>query len=404
MWIQWYKVKPALTWLFLIAAGLMIGAFLYFANGTVQQLDQFSSQTAERLEQEERAKMQIWAEAYRQLNRSEVDADISLELKIIQANTTIPVFYTDVDGTLLGSNNIEIPEDTAMFLADKIPELKEKGNFIEINITPEDVQYLYYDESNLLRELYAREASIVQRVRWFPWVQIVVIVIFVLLFFYVFASQKRFEQNRVWVGLSKETAHQLGTPISSLMAWMDYLRSVDTDAAIVDEMDKDVQRLHTVAERFSKIGSEPKMEDTDLVPIVRNAAVYMQKRAPKHITIDAVLPEGQVIRPLSGPLFSWVIENLCRNAIDAMRDGRGYIRITLDRQPNGKAFIEVEDNGKGIAKKNQKDVFRAGYTTKSRGWGLGLTLVKRIVEEYHHGKIFVKSSQVGMGTTFRIEM
>ena len=207
MWSQWYKVKPALTWLFLIAAGLMIGGFLYFANGTVKQLDQFSSQTAERLEQEERAKMQIWAEAYRQLNRSEADADISLELKIIQANTTIPVFYTDVDGTLLGSNNIEIPEDTAAFLADKIPELKERGNFIEINITADEVQYLYYDESNLLRELYAREASIVQRVRWFPWVQIVVIVIFVLLFFYVFASQKRFEQNRVWVGLSKETAH-----------------------------------------------------------------------------------------------------------------------------------------------------------------------------------------------------
>ena len=188
------------------------------------------------------------------------------------------------------------------------------------------------------------------------------------------------------------------------MGWMDYLRSVETDAGIVDEMDKDVQRLHTVAERFSKIGSEPKMEDTDLAPIVQNAANYMQKRAPKHITIDAVLPEGQVIRPLSAPLFSWVIENLCRNAIDAMRDGRGYIRITLDRQPDGKAFIEVEDNGKGIAKKNQKDVFRAGYTTKSRGWGLGLTLVKRIVEEYHHGKIFVKSSQVGMGTTFRIEV
>lgn len=389
MWKQWYRMRPALAWLFLVVSVLLIGAFLYFSHRTVRSL-----------EREERAKMEIWASAYRQLFLADADADMTIELQIIHGNTTIPVFYTEEDGTLLGVSNIELPEDTAAYLAHKIPELRARGNYFEVNIADDWTQYLYYDESRVLQQL-----------QYYPYIQLTVILIFVALFYYFFASRKRFEQNRVWVGLSKETAHQLGTPITSLMGWIEYLRAAGAegmpmDAQAVTEMEKDVQRLHTVADRFSKIGSTPRLEPTDLLPLVGQTAAYMQKRAPQHVTITAAVPSAPVERPLCAPLFVWVIENLCRNAIDAMKEGRGHIRLTLRpaAEAGGRAVIEVEDDGCGIPKNRQKDIFRAGYTTKQRGWGLGLALVKRIVEDYHHGRIYVKSSTPGVGTTFRVEV
>lgn len=376
------SLKNILQWLFLTLSVLLIALFLFFSNRLVQSLGQ-----------EERAKMEIWAEAYRQLLLADENANMALESKVMASNTTIPVFYTDEDGYLLGYSNLEIPNDTASFIASKIEKLTAEGHFFNIEIEEGLTQRLYYEESILLQQLH-----------YYPYVQVMVIIVFILLIYYMLYSRRISEQNRVWVGLSKETAHQLGTPIQSLMGWTEYLDSIDVEdmsnedlRQMVKEMNKDIQRLRTVADRFSKIGSEPKLEETNLCEVIANVADYMQKRVSSKIFIDAQLPEQPVIRMASGPLLSWVIENLCKNAIDAQPT---QVRIRL----NADAIIEVEDNGKGIPKNKQKKIFEPGYTTKKRGWGLGLALVKRIVEQYHHGKIYVKSSVVGLGTIFRIEL
>lgn len=384
------RLKNKFTWIFLFASVLLIGMFLYFSNRLVQSL-----------EDEERAKMEIWASAYGRLFLADSDSDMTLELQIIEGNKTIPVFFTDENGLLLGANNMSIPADTAKYISDKIATLTSIGNYFEVKIDETQKQYLYYDESVLLHELH-----------YYPYIQLIVIIVFVFLFYYMIVSRKQYEQNKIWVGLSKETAHQLGTPIQSLMGWTEYLDSVGCEVEtgelqdIVKEIGKDINRLHTVADRFSKIGSEPKLEPANVGDIIGNVVDYMQKRVSQNITISYNTPKEEIIRPLCVPLFAWVIENLCKNAVDAMTEGKGMIRITVDtlRDKNGKAIIEVEDNGKGIAKNKLNSIFDAGYTTKTRGWGLGLTLVKRIVEQYHHGKIFVKSSTVGKGTVFRIEI
>jgi signal transduction histidine kinase len=382
-------MRSGLQRAFIITSVVLIALFLYFSNRLVRSLDQ-----------EERNKIELWADAYHQLLTADDEADMTLVLKVINGNQTIPVFYTEEDGRLLGFNNMEIPADTVAYIAHLRKTLTAQGRYFTIHIGNEEEgeatqQYLYYDESILLRQLH-----------YYPYIQILVIVVFALLFYYMLMSRKRAEQNRVWVGLSKETAHQLGTPISSLMAWMDFLRSSDVPGEIVDEMNKDVLRLHTVAERFSKIGSMPQLVETELNEIVREVAGYMQKRTSSRISIETSLPDTPVVRPLCAPLFAWVIENLCRNAIDAMTerdDHSGRIMLRLSTEGT-RAVIEVEDNGRGIPKSQFKEIFRAGFTTKQRGWGLGLTLVKRIVEEYHHGRIFVKSSVVGQGSVFRIEI
>lgn len=347
--------------------------------------------------------MELWADAYKQLILAEDDADMSMQWQVIRSNTTIPVFYTDMDGTLLGYKNIQMPfaysfgkekteEDTIAYLTSIIPTLKEKENYFEIAISEDWKQYLYYDESNLLQQLH-----------YYPYVQLMAVIVLLLLFYYMLISAKRSEQNRVWVGLSKETAHQLGTPIQSLMGWVELLKNSDSQESIAmgEEMDKDVQRLSIVADRFSKIGSEPVLEKEDIRPIISNVADYMQKRSSQNINITIDLPENPMETYVCKPLFAWVIENLCKNAIDAQDKPKEQIHIVLKQEE--RMVIEVIDNGKGIAKNYWKKIFTPGYTTKKRGWGLGLALVKRIVEDYHHGHIFVKSSTIGQGTTFRIE-
>lgn len=376
------RLKNILQSLFLAISVALIAMFLYFSDQLVKSLGQ-----------EERAKMEIWASAYRQLLLADEDADMTLELKLMASNTTIPVFYTDQDGELLGYGNIEIPADTAAFIARKIEELTAEGHYFDIDIVEGLTQRLYYEDSILLQQLH-----------YYPYVQVMVIVVFLLLLYYMLYSRRVSEQNRVWVGLSKETAHQLGTPIQSLMGWTEYLGQLTDDDLTVDEvsdavteMNKDVQRLRTVADRFSKIGSEPKLEPTDLSEVCANVAQYMQKRISSHITISLEKPEAPVIVQASGPLLSWVVENLCRNAVDAQPT-----QVSIRVYQGG--IIEVEDNGKGIPKNRQKKVFEPGYTTKKRGWGLGLALVRRIITQYHHGRIYVKNSAVGVGTTFRIEL
>lgn len=384
------RLKRILTWAFLLASVVLIGAFLYVSNRLARQL-----------EAEEKAKIETWAEAYRNLIMADADADMSLELKVIEGNTTIPVFLTSSDGTLIDSNNLSIPADTARFIASKIKRLTATDNYFEINISDQYKQYLYYDESVLLRELH-----------YYPYIQLLVILVFAFLFYYMIVSRKQYEQNQVWVGLSKETAHQLGTPIQSLMGWINYIESVECEVPkeqlhdIVVEIDKDVKRLHNVADRFSKIGSEPQLEPSDIGETIAEVVAYMQKRVSQHIEISAQLPATPEIRPLCRPLFAWVIENLCKNAVDAMTDGKGTIHITLfaGSRANGRAVVEVADTGRGIPNNKLKTIFEPGYTTKQRGWGLGLTLAKRIIEQYHHGIIEVKSSTLGKGTVFRIEI
>ena len=295
------SLKNKLQWLFLILSVVLIALFLYFSNRLVQSLGQ-----------EERTKMEIWADAYRQLLLADENADMTLELKVMASNTTIPVFYTDDEGELLGWSNMDIPADTVGFIKSKIDELTLQGHYFDIEIVEGLTQRLYYDESILLQQLH-----------YYPYIQLMVIIVFLLLLYYMLHGKRISEQNRVWVGLSKETAHQLGTPIQSLMGWTEYLAQSAEDQSSFDsseikdaviEMDKDIQRLRTVADRFSKIGSEPKLEETDLCKIIRNVAEYMQKRVSNKIFIDAQLPENPVMRMASGPLLSWVIENLCKNA------------------------------------------------------------------------------------------
>ncbi|MDE7119615.1 MAG: HAMP domain-containing histidine kinase, partial [Muribaculaceae bacterium] len=269
--------------------------------------------------------------------------------------------------------------------------LEKRANVIHIIISPDSFQHLYYDDSKLLK-----------RLSYYPYVQLLVMLAFIFVVYYAVNSMRRAEQNKVWVGLSKETAHQLGTPISSLMAWMELLPSLGVAPEMVGEMNKDVARLSTIASRFSKIGSRPQMESVDLNSVVAAAASYMSTRISSRISLDIALCSGPLDIKASEPLLEWVMENLIKNAVDAM-EGSGEIRVTTHAE-NDKAVITVTDNGKGIPHKHHKTVFNPGYTTKKRGWGLGLALARRIIAQYHGGRIFVAWSEPGKGTTFRIEL
>ena len=377
---------------FLVAAAAVVAMFLYFSSSLISDL-----------QAQERQRMEIWAGATRELVASAMEerpgTDVDFLLGIIQQNTNIPVLLTDSEGNILDQRNFRLPAPdnssdprNAEYLGRKLGELKSSPRRIEIDIAPGVVQYLYYEDSTLLR-----------RMSVFPYIQLLVMLAFIAVVYFAVLSTKKAEQNKVWVGLSKETAHQLGTPISSLMAWMELLPDYGVDADTLAEMSKDVNRLSTIASRFSKIGSEPRMELVELRTVVAEAVDYMGTRISPRISLTfnpGTADDPQVMA--CTPLLEWVIENLIKNAVDAM-EGSGKIDVSLDAT-HTMAAIEVADTGKGISRKNFKTVFNPGYTTKSRGWGLGLTLAKRIVEQYHRGRIFVARSTVGQGTTFRIEL
>ena len=344
------------------------------------------------LAREERQKMEVWSEATRVMTSENPSLNMKLILKIIQGNTSIPVILCTDHDEVVSYNNIEIPEkDSELFLRKKVKDLKAKNPPIAIDMEDGSFQYLYYDDSIILKRLLI-----------YPYAQLSVVFVFILLAFLALASTKRAEQNKVWVGLSKETAHQLGTPISSLIAWVEYLRTKDIDAFLLNEMDKDVKRLQTIAERFSKIGSDPDPLPTDLVESIRTALGYMSTRISSKVTIHADLPSSPICVLMNDSLFAWVIENLTKNAVDAM-EGHGDIYLRIEERDT-LVRIDISDTGKGIPKSKFKTVFNPGYTTKQRGWGLGLSLVKRIIESLQGGKIYVKSSELGKGTTFRIEL
>ncbi|MBQ4483855.1 MAG: HAMP domain-containing histidine kinase [Prevotella sp.] len=350
------------------------------------------------LYEEEHKKMEIWAEAMHTLSTNDENSGMNLVLKVIEDNTTIPVVVMDKNGEVQVFRNIDMKElnssDSLQAIAQIGQRMKAKGRSIRIGFDDErDSDYIEvcYDDSLILKRLAV-----------YPYVQLGVVLLFVVIAIFALLTSKRAEQNKVWVGLSKETAHQLGTPISSLMAWTEMLRETYPDDTLIPEMDKDVKRLQLIADRFSKIGSLPEPVPVSLNEVMNHVVDYMSRRVSNKVQLVTVFPPDDIIVPLNASLFEWVIENLCKNAVDAM-EGEGKITLFTGMEMD-RVVVEVADTGKGIKKKDVKNVFRPGFTTKQRGWGLGLSLAKRIVEEYHHGRIYVKSTEAGRGTTFRIEL
>lgn len=350
------------------------------------------------LYKEEHKKVEIWAEAMRTLNMDDENSGMNLVLKVIEENTTIPVIVLDAHGDVQVYRNIEVIgrdyNDSIQKIAVMGKSMKKAGRSIRISISDtskNDFIDVCYDDSLMLKRLAT-----------YPYVQLGVVLIFVIVAIFALLTSKRAEQNKVWVGLSKETAHQLGTPISSLMAWTEVLKESYPNDDLIPEMDKDVKRLQLIADRFSKIGSVPEPVPSSLNEVMDHVIDYMDRRTSKQVKMVKVFPPEDIIVKINASLFEWVIENLCKNAVDAM-EGRGTITLFMNDEGE-RIAIEISDTGKGIRKKDIANVFRPGFTTKKRGWGLGLSLAKRIVEEYHRGKIWVKSSEVGKGTTFRIEL
>ena len=346
----------------------------------------FTNNLARTLQDEEKKNMSIWADATRQLILADNDADIDFVSSIIEKNTTIPVYICDENGKVLASRNVE---------GSSAPQILKSSNQahhgpIELKIDESTTQYIYWDDSSLLTKL-----------RYVPYAQFALILIFITISVFVMTTAQRSEQNRLWVGLSKETAHQLGTPISSLNAWQQLLADQYPNDEYVPQMKRDIDRLQMIADRFQKIGSEPALQAENIIPVLQNAVAYMRARISNRVTIDDSCLSGvERVVMLNAPLLQWVVENLLKNAVDAI-SGNGSIVFQLHENEHD-VMIDITDTGKGIDAKTQRRIFEPGFTSKERGWGLGLPLAKRIVEQYHGGKLLLKSSQTGVGTTFRI--
>ena len=385
------KRKRGKIVLLVVAVIIGVGSLLY------------TNWLTEKMAQEERKKVELWAEATKRFVDSGNISGTSAEFQnlnsayltfineILEQNTTIPIIVVNPDGSFNNDANISYKDERReQVLTNELEKMKNYSDPIPIKLSEETTQYLYFRESNILRNL-----------RYYPLVQLVVIVIFILVAYFAFNASRQAEQNQVWVGMSKETAHQLGTPISSLMAWIELLKLQGVDEELVKEFEKDTQRLEKITERFSKIGSKPELLQQNLVEVLISTISYLKTRSSDKVRFETSFNENDfVVAPLNTALFSWVIENLCKNAIDAM-DNNGTITINL-KEKESAINIDISDTGKGIHKSQHKTVFNPGYSTKKRGWGLGLSLAKRIIENYHSGKIFIKSSEIGKGTTFRI--
>ena len=379
------KLKNMQLWLIgigtaIIAASLIISHFLI-----------------KDLQEEEKNKMEIWAAAMKNISDAgENTTDLTLVLKVLEGNKTIPVVVLDNSGNIQNYRNIRIdPRDSIPSLHRKVSEICSAEKKIRFYLDDADIsEYIdiYYDDSLLLK-----------RLAFYPYMQLTIVAVFVFIAVYMLVALKKSEQNKVWIGLSKETAHQLGTPISSLMAWQELLEEKYPDDEYVSEMGKDISRLRIIADRFSKIGSTPENEPCSVNGLLAETAEYISRRVGKNIEVRFAAPSQDVQAIINPTLFEWVVENLCKNSADAMKSTGGRLMLTCGRNEK-KIWVEVSDTGAGIPKSKHKKIFTPGYTTKKRGWGLGLSLAKRIVEEYHKGRIFVKSSEPGKGTTIRIEI
>lgn len=370
---QWWKF-------ILLLIAIIIGvSSLYYTNLLVKKLSI-----------EEKKKVELWAEATRQLGEPDIsNKDFSFLLQVIQNNRTVPVILTDSGCNIISYRNLDSLKVTnKQYVKDQLEIMKKEEKPILIDLGNKNKNYIYYRESYLLQQL-----------KYYPYIQLGVILLFIIVAYFAFSASRKAEQNQVWVGLTKETAHQLGTPISSLMAWVELIKEKFNENEIVNELEKDIKRLEIITDRFSKIGSKPTLKPNNLVEVVQSAINYLESRTSEKIKFIINTPEIPIIVPLSRSLFEWVIENLCKNAVDAVNEGTITISIKQQRQ---KVYIDVSDTGKGIPKSKFKTIFKPGYTTKARGWGLGLSLVKRIIENYHNGKIFVLNSEIDKGSTFRI--
>lgn len=385
--MQWTDRIRQVKIILVLAAIIIAVASLIVSNNLVKKLAD-----------EEHNKMEVWAEAMRSLNKADENTDLNLVLKVINENNTIPVIVTDSKRNVQIYRNVDLKgvnfEDSMKNAEAISSKLLDDGKYIRIYLDDSlktDYINVCYDDSVILKRLST-----------YPYIQLGVVMLFVVVAIFALLTSKKAEQNKVWVGLSKETAHQLGTPISSLMAWTEILKENYPEDELIPEMDKDVKRLELIAERFSKIGSLPEPIPSSLMDVMTHVIDYMDRRTSSKVKFIKDFPDNDIIVKINSSLFEWVIENLCKNAVDAM-EGCGTITLHVEETAS-KVIIEVTDTGKGIKKKNIRNVFKPGFTTKKRGWGLGLSLAKRIVEEYHKGRIFVKNSEIGKGTTFRIEL
>ncbi len=385
--MQWTDRIRQVKIILVLAAIIIAVASLIVSNNLVKKLAD-----------EEHNKMEVWAEAMRSLNKADENTDLNLVLKVINENNTIPVIVTD------SKRNVQIYRNVNLKGVNYEDSLKNAGNISEKLLNEGKFIRIYLDDS--LKNDYINvcydDSVILKRLSTYPYIQLGVVMLFVVVAIFALLTSKKAEQNKVWVGLSKETAHQLGTPISSLMAWTEILKENYPDDELIPEMDKDVKRLELIAERFSKIGSLPEPVPSSLMDVMTHVIDYMDRRTSSKVNFIKEFPENDITVRINSSLFEWVIENLCKNAVDAM-EGCGTITLHVEETAS-RVIIEVTDTGKGIKKKNIRNVFKPGFTTKKRGWGLGLSLAKRIVEEYHKGRIFVKNSEIGKGTTFRIEL
>ena len=390
--VDLYQDNPRIKWIVLTVSVLISVGSIYYTNVLVNQL-----------KDRERQQVQLFAKAIEYSLSESLNSNISfVSEEIIRKNNSIPTIWITKDGQYFHRNilpeNHTLPEERVRKILDaKVRAMRESYDPIKMLYTnekgvTEEYGYVYYENSFLLTQLIA-----------FPYVQLSVIMIFGFISYLAFSYSKAAEQNRVWVGLAKETAHQLGTPLSSLMAWIEVIRDDATfkDKGLIDELEKDIQKLRIVTERFSSIGSAPTLKKENVVTLIANVVDYLRPRVSSKIRIEIFTLSDSITAMVHAPLFEWVIENLCKNSVDAMGSS-GQIAIKILRGNEGKVFIDVTDTGKGIPRSKITTVFKAGFTTKKRGWGLGLTLAKRIIETYHDGKIFVKSSEENMGTTFRI--
>lgn len=381
--INLYSRKNIWKTILLVLALIISSLSLWITNNLVKKL-----------EIEERKKVELWAEGMRQLASNEnLNQDISFLFMVIKNNETVPVIVVDQNDSIISYRNFDTLKinKNPHFLKQMLQEMKRGYDPIEIKLSDDTKQFVYYKDSLILSQL-----------NYYPYIQLLVFFIFIFIAYLAFSSIRKSEQNQVWMGMAKETAHQLGTPISSLMAWLELLKiNPPNDNVMLNEIQNDINRLHLIAERFSKIGSVPKPTATNLVTVIQNVTNYMQKRTSSAVQYQLNFNNlNEVHISVVVPLFEWVLENLYKNAVDAM-NGKGTIEVTV-RDNIQTVYIDVKDNGKGIPKSKYKTIFKPGYTTKARGWGLGLSLTKRIVEDYHGGKIFVKSFDINQGTTFRI--
>jgi hypothetical protein len=375
---QLFNFRSALA---LIAVAIVTGTIFY------------SDFLSKKIEVEEREKISQWVEANKFIASAPQNVDLTLASQIQQRNTDIPIIWTNEKDSIIDSRNIDTTEikSSKNFLSKKLAEFKSAHPpiILELNKDPYVADRYYYGDSKLLKQI-----------RYFPIIQLMIVALFIFITFYSISVRNKSTQNQVWAGMAKETAHQLGTPISSLQGWVEMLKEQDANTIISQEMEKDVNRLKLISDRFGKIGSAPKLEEHNITGQVEKMVAYIKRRSTEKVSFILEKPNEEVIAKISGPLFDWVIENLLKNALDAI-NGKGTILIKINDFPS-RVIVDVTDSGKGISKQNIRKVFKPGFTTKKRGWGLGLSLAKRIIEKYHRGQLYVKSSESGKGTTFRI--